>query len=139
MVSTLDQEYMDCRIKLLIDGVGGKSSDDSEMNENLSDSQFLQEIEEDLNSQDQLGKSPNTILASIISETWEEPPPKDILPKKPEAYETPNNSKTSTGQKSKLTGTIVYTKTQADRSQGPTQSIMYKCINKLFLIWLMSL
>ena len=130
---------MDCRIKLLIDGVGGKSSDDSEMNENLSDSQFLQEIEEDLNSQDQLGKSPNTILASIISETWEEPPPKDILPKKPEAHETPNNSKTSTGQKSKLTGTNDYTKTQADRSQGPTQSIMYKCINKLFLIWLMSL
>ena len=38
MVLTADQEYIDHRIKLLIEGVGEKSSDDSEMNENLSDS-----------------------------------------------------------------------------------------------------
>ena len=58
-------------------GGGSEESSDDSGDENQSDSEFLQQIGQDLSSKEQFGKPLNTTLAPIISETWEEPPSKD--------------------------------------------------------------
>ena len=68
MVSIGDKEDMSLRIKQLTGGNSKESSDDSG-DENESDSEFLQQIRQDLSFKKQIGKPLNNInntLASII-------------------------------------------------------------------------
>lgn len=84
MVSIPDQKDMNLRIKQLTGGGSEESSDDSgDKNQSVWD--FLQKKEFD--------KPLSNTLTSIISEIWEEPPPKNIFLKKLDTYEVPNNSK----------------------------------------------
>ena len=44
-------------------------------------------------TKEQFGKLLNTTFVSIVLKTWEEPPSKNILPKKLNTYKAPSNSK----------------------------------------------
>ena len=84
---------MDLRIKQLTEGGSEESSDDSGDKKQL-DTEFFQQIGQDLSSKEQFGKPLSTLLASIKSEIWEESHPKVILLKKLDTYEKSSNSKT---------------------------------------------
>ena len=59
---------------------------------NRSETEFLQQIGQGLSSKEQFGKPLNAALASIVSEIWKEPLPKDITFKKLDTYDISSNS-----------------------------------------------
>ena len=78
MVSIPDLEDMDLRTKQLTGG-GSKTSSDDSGDENQSDSEFLQQIWQDLSSKEQFGKPLYTTLCSITQKSERNHPLKNLI------------------------------------------------------------